>query len=156
MKLRRMFSQRTHLIHPIGPYTHLLLCLVVFGCVLDHFVVVFGCVWDHFVTAVNSMQNGLNWCNYFKSSCHEKSCPNLSQRMQPIHPHWTLNSCFVLFRSVWEHLGPFRCFMILGSKQDELLQLMQKFKPQSCIRIFCNKSAQSTPFDPILMFWFVS
>ena len=53
--------------------------------------------------------------------------------------------CFVLFRSVWVHLGPFRCFTILGSKRAELLKLMQKFKPQSCVRIFCNKSNLSTP-----------
>ena len=42
--------------------------------------------------------------------------------------------------------------MILGSKQAELLQLMQKFVPQSRVRIFCNKSTRSTPFDPKHMF----
>ena len=63
----------------------------------------------------------------------------------PDPPHWTLNICFVLFRSVWVHFGLFRCFTILGSKRAELLKLMQKFKPQSCVRIFCNKSTLSTP-----------
>ena len=62
----------------------------------------------------------------------------------PDPPHWTLNLCFVLFRSVWLHFGPFRCFTILGSKRAELLKLMQKFKPQSCVWIFCNKSTLST------------
>ena len=52
--------------------------------------------------------------------------------------HWTLNLCFVLFRSVWLHFGPFRCFTILGSKRAELLKLIQKFKPQSCVRIFAT------------------
>ena len=65
----------------------------------------------------------------------------------PDPPHWTLKLCFVLFRSVWVHLGPFRCFTILGSKRAELLKLMQKFKPQNCVRIFCNKSTLSTPSD---------
>ena len=53
-----------------------------------------------------------------------------------------------MIRSVWVHLGPFRCFTILGSNHAELLQLVQKIKPQSCNRILCNKSAQSTPSDP--------
>ena len=74
----------------------------------------------------------------------------------PDPPHWTQYSCFVVFRSVWAHLGSFRCFMILGSKQAELLQLMQKFVPQSCVRIFCDKSTRSTPSDPKLVFWCVS
>ena len=54
----------------------------------------------------------------------------------PDPPHWTLNLCFVLFRSVWMHFGPFRCFTILGSKRAELLKLMQNFKPQSCVKFF--------------------
>ena len=36
----RIFSEQTHLIDHIGPYTHLLVRFVVFGC-----------IWDHFVTA---------------------------------------------------------------------------------------------------------
>ena len=51
---------------------------------------------------------------------------------------------FCFFRSFWVHFCPFRCFTILGSKRAELLKLMQKFKPQSCVRIFCNKSTLST------------
>ena len=52
---------------------------------------------------------------------------------------------FCFFRSVWVHFCLFRCFTILGSKRAEQLKLMQKFKPQSCVRIFCNKSTLSTP-----------
>ena len=61
----------------------------------------------------------------------------------PDPPHWTQYSCFVVFRSVLVHLGPFRYFMILGSKQAELLQLMQKFVPQNRVRIFATN-----PPDP--------
>jgi hypothetical protein len=67
-----------------------------------------------------------------------KSYPNFSQRMQLTRPHWNLKSCFALFRSVWVNLGPFRRFIIPGSNHAELLQLMQKFKPQSCIRFATN------------------
>ena len=71
----------------------------------------------------------------------------------PDPPHWTLNSCFVLFRSVWVQLGPFRCFMILASKWAELVQ---KFVPRSRVRIFRNERTRSTPLDPKLMFWCLS
>ena len=63
----------------------------------------------------------------------------------PDPPHWSLTLCFVLFRSVWVHFGLFHCFTILGSKRAELLKLMQKFMPQSCVRVFCNKATLSTP-----------
>jgi len=96
---------------------------------LVHFLVL-ECIWDHFVTACNSVQNGLKWCNYCKSSCHEVGSDFFATNA-PNPPYWTQNSCFVAFCSVWVHLGLFRYFMILGSKQDEQLQLMQKFVPQS-------------------------
>ena len=99
----------------------------------------------------------MGWTGAINAKVHAmKSFPNFSQRMQLIHPHWNLKSCFVLFRSVWVHLGPFRCFTILGPNHAELLQLKQKFKPQSCNRILCNKSAQSMASDPKLMLWCVS
>ena len=63
----------------------------------------------------------------------------------PNPPHRTPNSSFVVFCSVWLHLEPFRYCMKLGAKWAEQMQLMQKFMPQSCIRIFCNKSTLSTP-----------
>ena len=99
----------------------------------------------------------MGWTSAINAKVHAtKSFPNFSQQMQLIHPHWNIKSCFVLFRSVWVHLGPFRWFTILGSNHAELLQLKQKFKPQSCNRILCNKSAQSTASDPKLMLWCVS
>jgi len=74
----------------------------------------------------------------------------------PDAPHWTTNSCFVAFRSVWVHLGPFHYCMKLGAKWAELVQLMQKFVPRRCIRIFRNERTQTSPYDPKLIFWRVS
>src|SRR6185437_2248219 len=37
-KSRRNFSQRTHLIHPIGPQTTIFVRFVLFGCIRDHLV----------------------------------------------------------------------------------------------------------------------
>jgi len=51
-KSLRNFSKWTHPIHPIGPWTHVLVRLVVFGCILDFFI-----------TARTLVQNGLNRCN---------------------------------------------------------------------------------------------
>ena len=88
------------------------------------------------------MQNELNLCNYCKSSCHKVALEFFATNA-PNPPHWTEYSCFVAFRSVWVQLGPFRCFMILGLEQAELLQLMQKFVPQSRVKIF-----PTNPPDP--------
>ena len=63
--------------------------------------------------------------------------------------HWTLNSCFGEFRTIWVHLGLFGCITKLGAKRAELVQ---KFVAQSCIGIFRNERARSTPLDPKLMF----
>ena len=68
-------------------------------------------------------------------------------------PHWTLNSCFVAFCTIWVHLVPFGCLTKLGEKRAEP---MQKFVPRSRIGIFRNKSTRSTPLDPKLMFWCIS
>src|SRR6185503_9028796 len=43
------FSQRMHSIHPIGPYTDVLVCFILFGCFRDHLVAL-----------RNSVQNGPN------------------------------------------------------------------------------------------------
>ena len=45
--------------------------------------------------------------------------------------------------------------MKLGAKRDELVQLMQKFMPQSHIGIFRNGRTLSTPLDPKAMFQYV-
>ena len=70
----------------------------------------------------------------------------------PDPPHWTLNSYFGEFDSVWMHLGSFRNCMKLSAKRGELVQLLQKFVPRSHVGIFRNEHNQSTPLDPIPMF----
>src|SRR6185312_16075559 len=101
------------------------------------------------------MQNGLNWCNYYKSSCHEV-ISELFIKNAPDPPQWTLNSCFVAFHSVWVHLGPFRYCIKLSAKWPKLVQLMQKFGPRSRVEIFHSECTRLNPWDPKLMFWRVS
>ena len=71
-------------------------------------------------------------------------------------PHWILNSCFGVFRTVWMYLGPFRCLTKLGAKRAEMEQLMQTFVPRSRAGIFCNERSRFTPLEPELLFWCVS
>jgi hypothetical protein len=45
---------------------------------------------------------------------------------------------------------------ILAAKRAKLVQLIQKFVPQSRVGIFHNEHSRSTLLDPKLMFWCVS
>ena len=67
----------------------------------------------------------------------------------PDPPHWTLNSCFVVFCTIWVHLGPLSCLTKLGAKWAKLVQ---KFVPRSRIGIFHDERTRSTPYDPKLIF----
>ena len=69
-KSLQKFSQRTHLIHPIGPY-HVSVRFVQFWC-----------IGDRLVELQNSVQNGRNGAKVRAS----KSRRNFSQRTHPIHP----------------------------------------------------------------------
>jgi len=60
---------------------------------------------------------------------------------------------FGAFRTIWVHLGLFGCLMKIDAKWAELVQ---KFVPQSCVRIFRKKRTRSTPLDPKLLFWCIS
>jgi len=71
----------------------------------------------------------------------------------PDPPHWTLNSCFGVFHTVWVHLGMLSCLMELGAKRSELVQ---KFVPRSRVGVFRNDRTRSTPLEPKLTFWCVS
>ena len=51
------------------------------------------------------MENVQNWC---ESSCHEVPLECFATKARD-PPHWTLNSCFGAFRTIWVHLGPFGC-----------------------------------------------
>ena len=68
----------------------------------------------------------------------------------PDPPHWTLNSCFGVFRIVWLYLGLFGCVITLSVKR---VKLVKNFVPWSPIGIFHNERTRSTPLDPKLMFW---
>ena len=75
-KSRRIFSQRRHPIHPIGPKTD----------VLERFLL-FGFIRDSLVALRNSMQNGPNKC---KISCHEVPSEFFATKASdPLH--WNLN-----------------------------------------------------------------
>ena len=65
------------------------------------------------------------------------------------------NIMFIVFHSVLVPLGMFCYDSKLGAKWAKLVQVMQKFVPQSHIRIFHNKRTRSTPLDSKLMFWCV-
>ena len=67
--------------------------------------------------------------------------------------HWTLNSCFGEFHTIWVHLGRFGCLKKLGAKRFELVH---SFVPRSRIRIFHKEHTRSTPLDSELTFWCVS
>ena len=95
------------------------------------------------------MENGQNWC---ESSCHEVAL-ELFATNAPDPPHWTLTSCFGVFRNIWVHLGPFGCLKKLEPKPAKLLQ---KFVSRSHFMIFRNKRTRSTPLEPKRMFWSVS
>ena len=71
----------------------------------------------------------------------------------PDPPHWTLNSRFGVFRTIWVHSGPFGCHTKLGAKRAELVQ---KFVKRSRIGIFRNERIRSNALDPKLTFWCVS
>jgi len=71
MKSCRNFSQRTHLIHPIGPLPH----------VSVHFVL-FGWIWDSLLHYNTQFKMGQT-CAKVRAT---KSRRNFSQRTHPIHP----------------------------------------------------------------------
>jgi len=78
-----------------------------------------------------------------------KSRQNFSQKTQPIRPHWTLNSCFCAFHTIWVHLGSFGCVTTLSLKW---VKLVEKFVTRSRVRIFLNERTRPTPMDPKLIF----
>src|SRR6185503_6001355 len=108
-----------------------------------------GRIWDHLVALGNSLQNAPNSC---KSSCHEVALKFFATKA-PDPPHWTVNSCFGAFRTVWVHLRPFGCLTKLGAKHFELVQ---KFVPRRRVGVFRDKRTRSTPLNPKHMFWCVS
>ena len=64
------------------------------------------------------MENVQNWC---QSSCPEVAL-ELFATNTPDPPHWTLNSCFGAFRTIWVHLVPSGCLTKLSSKWAEVVK----------------------------------
>ena len=75
---------------------------------------------------------------------------NECTRSTPLDPKLT-------FWCVSYYLGAFGtvfgCLTKHGTKRAELVQ---KFVPRTCVRIFHNERTRSTPLDPKLTFWCVS
>ena len=76
--------------------------------------------------------------------------PNKRTRSTPLDSKLTF---WCVFCTIWVHSGPFGCLTKLGGKRVELVQ---KFVPRSCVRIFRNERTRSTPFVPKLTFWCIS
>src|SRR6185436_9455027 len=76
--------------------------------------VLFRCIRDCLITIRNSMQNGPNKC---KSSGHEVASEFFATKA-PDPPHWTLNSRFGVFCTIWVHLVPFGCHTTLSAKRS--------------------------------------
>ena len=106
----------------------------------------FGTVWLPYKTRCKTGQTG--------EKLHAmKSHRNFSQQTQPICPHWTLNSCFCAFHTIWVHLGSFGCVTTLSLKW---VKLVEKFVTRSRVRIFRNERTRPTPMDPKLIFLCIS
>ena len=93
-------------------------------------------VWVHLGSFRNYTKLGAIWAETGaiseKSSCHEV-VSNIFATNAPGPLHWTLNSGFVEFRSVWVHLGLFRYSTKLDAIWVELVTLLKKVRAtRSC------------------------
>ena len=88
------------------------------------------------------------WAKLEQNSCHEVASKFFATNA-PDPPYWTLNSCFVMFCTIWVQMGPLSCLTKLGPKHTELVQ---KFVPRTHVEVYHDKCTRSTPLDPKLMF----
>ena len=84
--------------------------------------------------------------------CHEVALEFFTTKA-PDPAHWTLNSCFGAFRTIWVHLRPFGCLTKLGAK---CFELVQKFVARRRVGAFRYERTRSSALDPKHMFWSVS
>ena len=92
--------------------------------VLLHFVM-FECILDRFVAALNSVQNGPNWC-IFAKVCAMKYCWNYSLRTHPIQtmgPKTHVLLHFVMFGS----FGIVSLLQYTRSKMGRTIAINAKF-----------------------------
>ena len=138
MKSLRNFSHRTHPSTPLDPK--------LMSWCISYYLSAFGSVWLPYKTRCKTGRTS--------AKVHAtKSRLIFFATNAPDPPHWTLNLCFGAIRTIWEHFRPFGCRTKIDAKRDELVQ---KFVPRSCFRIFRNERTRSTPLDPKLMFWCIS
>ena len=95
---------------------------------------------------------GAKWAELVQKSCREFASEFFATKASD-PPHWTLNSCFGAFRTIWVHLRPFGCLTKLGAKHFELVQ---KLVPRRRVGVFRDERTQSAPLDHKHMFWCVS
>ena len=98
---------------------------LMFWCV-SYSLGAFGSVWLRNNTYCKTGQTG------DKTSCHEVPSEFFATNT-PEPPHWSLNSCFGLFSTIWVHLRLFGCLTKLGAKRAKLVQ---KLVPRSRVEIF--------------------
>ena len=94
----------------------------------------FHTVWVHLGLLGCLKKLGANRAELVKKLCHEVALEFFATKA-PDPLHWTLNSCFGEFHTIWVHLGRFGCLKKLGAKRSELVQ---NFVPRSRIGIFHN------------------
>jgi hypothetical protein len=144
MKSHRNFTQSTH---PIHPHITLNACIGAFCSVWVHFG------WFHYCMKLGAKRAQLE-------QLMQKVVPRSRIRIFGSEPtqslHWTLNSCFGAFCSVWVHFGLFRYGTKLDAKWATLVELMHKFVAWSRIRIFGNERTRSNQLDPKLKYWCAS
>ena len=120
----RNFSQRTHPIQPIGPQTH----------VLEHFVVL-GAFGN--VSLLHEIRCTIGWNGASKGQvCAMKSHRKFFATNAPDTSHWTVNTWFGAFHSVWMHFGLFRYCTKVDAMRAGMVELMHKFVPWSRVWIF--------------------
>ena len=87
------FSQRTLMIHTIGPSTHVLVRFFPFGC-----------IWDHFAIA----RKRAKLVQLMQNSCHDVLLEFFTTNT-PDPYHWTLISCFGAFLGcIWDRFATSR------------------------------------------------
>jgi hypothetical protein len=131
MKLLWHFSQRTHVIHSIGPKTHVLWCFGPFRYSTK--------VDEKLAELVPLTHKFAKW-----------SCVGFfSQRRHPIHSIG--RKTHVLGR-----VGAFLYCPKVDAKLAELAPVTPKFAKRTVVLIFRNERTRSTHLDPKFMFWGVS
>ena len=145
-KSRRNFSQRMHLIHPIGPKTDVLVRFVLFGCIRNHLVAL-----------QNSVQNGTVWLPY-ETRCKTgrtsakvramQSHRNFSQRTLQIHPVGPK----LTFWCVLYYLGAFETVWLSYKTRGKTGRTSAKVRVTKSRRNFSPRNTRSNPLGPKLTF----